>query len=338
MMTPQRAAGTTYYYRVIASNTVGDTFDYTVQNPAAQGFQTVTVNSDPSNIVSTGDSLGDVHTAVQGDNGVIYHESYDVTSTTWSGWAPLPNGATIDTPAISVVGAIEYFVVRGSDSNLWFASRNLADGITTSWTALAGSTPKAPSLANDGNRLILSVTGSDNRIYYRIYDIATQTWQNWNQIPSGETSEKPTVAFLGNKLHFVVRGITIGSSALYSGTVNLADNSFSGWSAMAGSTPSAPVLTTLHTTNELILAVRGDDNIVYINRYNGIIWQGWTAIPSGSTPTAPAIAVYENTLHIVVTGMDGSTLWYNSLNTSTSTMGTWIPMAGSSPSAPTMTR
>lgn len=44
--------GTSYHYRVSAINTVGDTTDYTVGNPAAIGFPTRTASSAPSNAVN----------------------------------------------------------------------------------------------------------------------------------------------------------------------------------------------------------------------------------------------------------------------------------------------
>jgi hypothetical protein len=78
--------------------------------------------------------------------------------------------------------------------------------------------------------------------------------------------------------------------------------------------------------------------MLYLNKGNGITWQGWNAVPSASTPKSPAIAIYENKLHFVVVGMDGSSLWYNAMNLNTNSIGTWVPLAGSSPSAPTLVR
>jgi hypothetical protein len=46
-------AGQTYYYRVKAINIVGDAFDYTISNPQAAGFETMTAESTPSNLAST---------------------------------------------------------------------------------------------------------------------------------------------------------------------------------------------------------------------------------------------------------------------------------------------
>lgn len=44
--------GQTYYYRVHATNVLGDTTDYTAANPQSIGFPTLTLDSDPTNVVS----------------------------------------------------------------------------------------------------------------------------------------------------------------------------------------------------------------------------------------------------------------------------------------------
>jgi FtsP/CotA-like multicopper oxidase with cupredoxin domain len=328
----------TYYYQIIASNIVGDTFDYSIADPGANGFPTIMSNSTASNIASTGTALGNIHAAVQGSGlGEIYLNSQNATA--WSGWSALPNGATIDTPATATIGSTEYIVVKGSDGfSLWFNSRNLATGAISGWSAIAGSTPSSPTLTTDGRVLALVVRGSDNRVYYNVYDPTTLQWSNWRFTHTGVTNDKPAAAILGDKLFIVVRGITLGSDVLYYGTADLSSDTFSGWIALGGTSTSAPVLASLHITSGLCVVVRGSNNAVYLNRWNGATWQGWNALPSGSTPKSPAIAVYENTLHVVVTGMDGSSLWYNTMNLNTSAMGSWIPLQGSSPSAPALTR
>ncbi|MEM3384163.1 MAG: multicopper oxidase domain-containing protein [Nitrososphaeria archaeon] len=334
--------GKTYYYRVVATNVVGDTWDYSDPeiNEGAVGFPTMTVHSVPSNIATTGTPLGDIHAAVRGsENEAIYHESFISASGNWTGWSALPNGSTVDTPAVIVVAEKEYFVVRGSDgSSLWFGSRNLATGTFSSWTWIDGSTPSAPTLVTDGVRLALVVRGSDDRVYYRFFDTVTQVWGDWNVVPTGTTSEKPAAALTSNKLHLVVRGITPNSNIIWHGTVDLANKAFSGWKPVDGSTPSAPILVPKQTSNDLCLIVRGENNLLYINTWNGFVWQGWTAVPSGATPLSPAAVVLGDTLHFVVVGMDGYSLWYNSMNLVNGTIVGWMPMNGSTLSAPTLAR
>lgn len=333
-------AGTTYYYRVLATNIVGDTFDYSIANPGAVGFPTLTVNSTASNIASTATPLGDIHSAVRGNgDNLIYQKSERIASSTWTSWTALPSGTTNDSPAIAVVGSTEYYVVRGSDgSSMWFGSKNLATSTFSGWTALSGATSSAPTLVADGRILALVLTGTDNHVYYRIYDTATQLWNNWKVISSGVTSDKPTAAIQEGQLFIAVRGITLGSNALWYGTVETNSGVFSGWKLLNGSSPSAPTLTAMHTSNGLYLMVRGQDNLIYINKWNGNAWQGWTSLPTGSTSNSPAIAVYENKLHLVVVGMDGTSLWYNSMNVNTNSWSTWTSLDGSSTSAAALTR
>ena len=331
---------TTYYYRALATNIVGDTFDYSIANPGAVGFPTLTVNSTASNIASTSTPIGDLFAAVQGsNNNNIYQKTYVNSTSTWSSWAVLPNGATPATPAIAVVGAKEYSVVKGSDGlSMYFGAYNIVDHSFSGWTWLSGTSASAPTLTTDGNILALVVIGADNRVYYRIYDTATQTWNDWHVITPGVTSDKPTAALLGGQLYIVVRGTTLGSNVLWYGTVEVASGVFSGWNPLNGSTTSAPVLSSLHLSTGLCLVVRGDNNLLYLNRWNGATWVGWTQVPSASTPSSPAIAVYGDKLHMIVTGMDGSSLWYNTMNLTSNAVGTWTPLSGSSPSAPTLTR
>ena len=104
---------TTYYYRVIANNLVGDTFDYTITNPNAKGFQTVMVNSTASNTAST-DQLYNI---IRGPNDEILYSTYNFDTAQWSDLMALPSGATIDTPTATTIGGQLYIAVRGTDGS-----------------------------------------------------------------------------------------------------------------------------------------------------------------------------------------------------------------------------
>jgi hypothetical protein len=92
-----------------------------------------------------------------------------------------------------------------------------------------------------------------------------------------------------------------------------------------GLTPSAPAATTFKS-NTLSLFVRGTDNKIYTNTFNGTTWSGWSQVPgNGSTIDSPAALgahlfvrgtnnrIYMNTLDITWSGWhevpgNGSTL------------------------------
>jgi hypothetical protein len=127
--------------------------------------------------------------------------------------------------------------------SIWYSYVNLTDGTFSGWTLLSGATPSAPTLASNGTILTLVVRGEDNRIYYRFYDIASQTWSGWNILPSGWTPDSPAAVVSSNTLYISVRGFANNNQSIYFASINLADQSFSGWTLLSGSTPSAPTLT-----------------------------------------------------------------------------------------------
>ena len=96
-----------------------------------------------------------------------------------------------------------------------------------------GAVYLSPALA------ILVVRGMDNRIYYRKY--FDRSWESWDVVPIGHTCDSLAAAVYDGKLYMVVRGMD--ESSLWFGWINLADDSFSGWTWLSGSTPSPPTLT-----------------------------------------------------------------------------------------------
>ena len=78
-------------------------------------------------------------------------------------------------------------------------------------------------------------------IYYRTYDTVAESWGTWKLVPGGTTIDTPAVTAIGDELYMVVRGAD--TTSLWFGTVDLTDDSFSGWSFVSGSTDSTPILT-----------------------------------------------------------------------------------------------
>jgi hypothetical protein len=301
---------------------------------------TTTMINGPGNITAVF-AASNATLAVRGENDMIYYRTYNWSTSSWGDWNELPAGSTTDTPATAICGGNQYFIVRGEDGySLWFSWINLTDGSFSGWTWISGSTPSTPTLITNGTALILVVRGSDNTIYYRIYDVQTQTWNDWVGLPAGTTCDKVGAAILGDTLQLVVRGFSTTDAnindTLWYSTMNLTSGTFSGWTFLPGSTPSTPILSAWGSNN-LTLVVRGDDNTLYINTFNGTSWQGWTGLSSGSTLESPAATVTGDTLIIVVVGMDGNTLWQTSIDLNTSSFSGWTWITGSTPSPPILT-
>ena len=104
-----------------------------------------------------------------------------------------------------------------------------------------------------------------------------------------------------------------------------------GWNPLPGGglTPDAPVAVNYpHHQN---VFVRGMDNGIWRNTFNGSSWSGWSPVPGGGlTPSAPGATVYNSRLILVVRGMDNG-IWRSTVSGSG-----WSPVPGGglTPSAP----
>ncbi len=279
--------------------------------------------------------------AVRGGDNVIYYRTYNFSTKSWNNLNGLPSGSTMDSPAAVRASDQLYFVVRGTDgSSLWFSSVNLTDNSFSGWTILSGSSPSSPTLTSNGTALTLIVRATDNSIYYRVYNLQTQTWNDWQGFSVELTCDKITAVMQGNQLIVVVRGFSStnvnDNYTLWQSTMNLDTNTFSGWTWIPGSFTSSPTLALWQNGTGYSLVVRGSDNNIYINQFNGA-WQGWSGPSAGSTGMSPAATVVGNTLYFVVEGLDGNTLWQNSLNLNTNIYAGWTWINGTTPSEPVLT-
>lgn len=290
----------------------------------------------PSRIANFQYSKMAMYLVVRGSDNRIYYRNYNSTSASWFGWNSLPTGTTLDSPAAVCADNILHIVVRGaSNDQIWYSNVNLTDNTFSGWTQLSGATPSTPMLTGNSTTLSLVVRGENNNIYYRFYTIASQTWTGWTAVPSGTTPDAPAASLVGNTLHIVVRG-SDGTTLWYS-NVDLSTGAFSGWQLVGGATQSKPTLIACEARNEIILVVRGLNNVIYRNAWNGSSWAGWSGLPTGATCDGIGATVIGEALHVVVRGMDGYTLWHSCVDLATSAFSGWTPLSGSTPSTPTLT-
>ena len=157
----------------------------------------------------------------------------------------------------------------------------------------------------------------------------------------GSTCDRGSAIMDGNQLTLVVRGFSVtdmySNNTLWQTSVNVDSGAYSGWLWMPGSVASSPTLADWKSGNGYCLVIRGMDNRIYINKYIGFAWQGWTALQQDSTSGSAAAAVIGDKLHMVVVGMDGTTLWHSNLDLNSTSFSGWAPLAGSTPSPPTLT-
>ena len=276
----------------------------------------------------------DCYLIVRGENDNIYYRTYDSISETWNGWSSLP-GSTLSSPAAYVIGNQLHIVVRGvNNDQIWYGNVNLNDNSFSGWTLMSGTTPSPPTLTGNSTHLCLVVRGNNDIIYYRFYNLESRVWSDWEAVPDGTTLDTPAVELTNDALQIVVRGSNYDQ--IWHGSLNIADNSFSGWSLLSGATPSPPTLTGNITT--LCLVVRGENNVIYYRWYDfaSKVWSDWTGFLYGTTPDVPAATVMNDNLQIVVRGMNYDQIWHGTLSLTTNAWSDWTQLDGSTPSNPVL--
>jgi plastocyanin len=229
----------------------------------------------------------------------------------------------VRSPPPSLVAA-----VRGSDGNV-YASTFLTSW--SSWSSLSGTSLSNPAICSSGAGTVqLFVRGSDDGVYHKSF--SGGTWSSSWDIPNGLTSDQPACAVLNGVLYLVVRGT---NNVTWYNSKTLSPSSWSGWTSLKGSTPTAPVLVATPSLNRLDLIVRGIDNGTWHKSFTGGAWaQSWDNI-GGITAGVPAVASDGTTLHVVVKGPDGS-VWYNSMPFSSSAWSGWVSLQGTTSHNPAL--
>ncbi len=262
---------------------------------------------------------------VRGSNNRIYYGEVDDPMN----WASVP-GATPDSPAAVVCGGLLHMAVRGMSGDIYYGSVTISTDTFGGWSRVPGATPSAPDLAADSFcNIYLAVRGNNDGIFLNV--LSGGSWGGWSSLP-GATVDSPAMVVNGSILYVVVRGSS--GSSIWFGRMNVSDSSWLGWSKVPGATESRPDLTS-DPDRGVYLAVRGLNNRVYVNLWDGSSWQGWVTIPTGSTQDAPAVTVLNEELYVMVRSSTGS-LWICSQNLVDSTWSSWSRVDGATPSPPTL--
>jgi hypothetical protein len=282
------------------------------------------------------DSAFNMFLCVRGLNNNIYYRSYDATEVSWGYWNGLP-GVSDNGPASVCFGNQLHMVVRGvNNGELWHGYLNLGSGGFSGWSLLSGSSPSAPTLTSNNTHLCLVVRGQNNIIYYRFYNVGSAVWGDWLAVPSGTTCDSPSAVMINDELHLVVRGMD--GLSLWHGVVDTSNSLFSGWACLDGTTPSAPTLTCSESGSEVLLVVRGINNVVYFRSLVDTTWSDWMAIPEGTTCDGVGALCRDNQIHIVVRGMDGYSLWCGAASLDSAIFAGWALLDGATPSRASLSK
>jgi peptidoglycan/xylan/chitin deacetylase (PgdA/CDA1 family) len=190
-------------------------------------------------LISNGSTLCLV---VRGETNAIFYRFYTIATQTWTDWTVVPYGGAIDSPAATLTGETLQIVVHGEyNDQIWYSNIHLTDNSFSGWALLSGATPSAPTLTSNSTTLCLVVRGETNVIFYRFYDIASQTWGDWIGVPNGGAIDSPGATLAGDSLQIVVRGEN--NDQIWHRTLDLPTNTWTDWTRLDGATPSKPTLT-----------------------------------------------------------------------------------------------
>jgi hypothetical protein len=110
------------------------------------GWTMIAGSTDAAPSLTASSTLNAVYLGVKGLNGAIYLNEW---SGSWQGWTPLATGSTGESPTIAVTNDVLQVVVKGLDgASLWHCNVNLNTDVQSSWQALSGFSPSAPTMAS----------------------------------------------------------------------------------------------------------------------------------------------------------------------------------------------
>jgi alpha-galactosidase len=175
---------------------------------------------------------------VQGFDKGIYHKAFltGAWAATWDSPATPNIAATIATPAVVSNANSLQIVVRGTNSELYYASLTFT-GTWSGFTDLIGSSLIAPTLVIDSaGTLHLVVRGVDNVVYEKA-KTATGSWDATWSSAGGGTLNQPAVVMLGSNVVVVASGDN--NQPFYN---TFSGTTWSGWISMTGATTLNPSL------------------------------------------------------------------------------------------------
>jgi hypothetical protein len=110
------------------------------------GWTMIAGSTDAAPSLTASSTLNAVYLGVKGLNGAIYLNEW---SGSWQGWTPLATGSTGESPTIAVTNDVLQVVVKGLDgASVWHCNMNLNTDVQSSWQALSGFSPSAPTMAS----------------------------------------------------------------------------------------------------------------------------------------------------------------------------------------------
>ncbi len=314
------AASTTYYYRVLATNIVGDT---TVYAAPAIGYPNVAADSIPSNTASVTSSVSSNLTVFARNattNSVIYRKW---NGTSWNAWQDLGGNFSSNITATSSGSNITIFARNTTDNAVLTKNRN--GSAWSGWTLLGGTVASDISATSTGSNItIFARNATNNAVLTKNWN--GSAWSGWQNLGGNVASN--IAATSGINTTIFVRAAS-DNSVWYK---NRNGNVWGAWTPLGG-TVASNIAATSGINTTIFVRAASDNSVWYQNR-NGNAWSGWQPLGGTITSDPDSISLASWT-YVFVSAADGSGVWYQNWNGSI--WSGWKPLGGSITGAPEVT-
>jgi hypothetical protein len=233
----------------------------------------------------------------------------------WNTPTLLSDGSNVFTSNLSpqLIGSGNALAISWLDP----VSNTLASSITTApestiWTPAdggqgGGSSTANPALAIVGNTVYMARVGLNNQLYWTSSTDGGQSWADWQELPSGMTSnDAPSLAVVNGKIYLTY----LGSGNQLLNITQLLDAGSNHWSAQT-------VLSDQHAKKGLGAVAIGERvngteglAIYYVaDNDSGLLLRTWSATPQTASSWSPSQQLNGQTASspLAVTGFNGST-------------------------------
>ncbi|VVB87935.1 Laccase [uncultured archaeon] len=292
---PTVTLGTTYYYRVNATNVVGDTTKYAAPTV---GYPNMTADSGSSNTAAITPS-GNLTAFVRGADNAVWTQTR--TGAVWSGWQNLGGIFTSDVSATSSGSTMTIFA-RDANNAIW--TNNWNGAAWSGWQSLAGTVGMIsdPDSVTSASGTYLFARGANGAIWTQNRNGAV--WSGWQSLGGIFNSDVSSTSS-GSNIAIFARGI---DGSVW--TDNWNGIAWSGWAGLGGIVASD--VSSTSSGSNITIFVRGTDNSIWTQKSNGTVWGGWQGLGGITTASPDSTSVLSNT-YLFAHGADNS-VWTQSWN------------------------
>jgi hypothetical protein len=175
----------------------------------------------------------DGYLLARGTDNSVWYRVFD--GAVWGDWRNIPGTTSFD-PSAAVFDGKLYVAAISDSNNIWMCNVDLTTQVLGDWVLWPGTSASSVLLSSSQNELCLVARGTDDRIWYRVFDGAV--WGDWHNI-SGTTSCDPAAYFVESTLYVAA---ICPSNHIWMCSVDLDSEAISDWVLWSGTSASSITL------------------------------------------------------------------------------------------------